>query len=50
MVAHDDIGEYDNSFNLFSFNGSGGDKDERLEKTVLDMQPAVHEATEWPQP
>ena len=50
MVAHDDIGEYDNSFNSFSFNGSGGDKDERLEETVLDMQPVVHEAAEWPQP
>src|SRR5712671_1174643 len=50
MAAHDDTGEYDNSFNSFSFNGSSGDEGERPEETIFGMQPVVHEAVQWPQP
>jgi len=45
-AAHDDAGEYDDSFDSFSFDGSGGDEGERPEETVFGVRPAVREAAQ----
>ena len=46
MAADDDTGEYDDSFDSFSFDGSGGDEGERPEETVFGVRPAVREAAQ----
>jgi len=46
MAPHDDAGEYDDSFDSFSFDGTDGDEGERLEETVFGARPAVREAAQ----